>query len=163
MSLTVLMLIGSILGVAVTVAIAFWHEILGWAEQMVFPWFEQHLPGLAPYVRHAFAVLDGVVVGLREAARRAWEALRPHLLKSVVEFQRLSEHRWLRVVTSWLIEQLTPTPRPTVTEVREEREIDWDELPEEVRQSFLRRDEQSTVLDVRRYRDLELAQLVEQG
>ncbi|MDY0061419.1 MAG: hypothetical protein RBU45_16540 [Myxococcota bacterium] len=159
MSLTVILTIAGLFAVAAAVAVVFWSQILGWVEQVVFPWFDQHLPRLAPLVRQAFAQLDQAVVALRQAARAAWAELRPRVLKAVVDFSRLSSNRWLRVVTTWLAEKLAPGEAPVVTEVREERHVPWDELPADIRESFLRTGEPRRSVDVRALREQELAEL----
>ena len=123
------------LGIAAAVAIIFWEQVIEWAQGSLFPWFEEHLPTLAPKVRDAFVVLNKVAMKVRKAAIHAWKQVRPHILKVVEIFERTSDNKYLLRVTSWLRENLEADE---VIKRETEQELSIDDLPDDVADAFLR-------------------------
>lgn len=115
--------------VAITV---FWNQIMHWAQESVIPWFQRKLPGIAPYVEKAFAILDDLVVKARRLAKAAWEKIRVFLLKQVIAFRKQYDGKWLRVIESWLMREDQKVEKNTTTE-----EVEWSNLPDDVRQSVM--------------------------
>jgi hypothetical protein len=72
-----------------------------WVSDSLLPWFEKHLPELAPLVHEGFVALDGVAVEIRRRAREVWYRLRPLLLKITVTFEKEGS-RWIRRTTSYI-------------------------------------------------------------
>ena len=64
------------IGGTIVGAIVFWEKILGWAENNLFPWFDKHLPTVAPHLRNAFAKLDKAVINVRRQIKAAWQKVR---------------------------------------------------------------------------------------
>ncbi len=148
-----------IFGIAAAVAVvALWHKILDWAEKSLFPWLEEHFPSILPYVRDAFFFIDDkVMVHIRNAVRKAWEKLRTILLKMVTWIHRKTSWAWVRTTTSWIIKKLTP--KPEVTKVTTEEEVNWDELPPDVREEFLRKGKPEYEVNVTELRDKEIQEM----
>ena len=123
------------LSIAATAAIVFWEQVVGWAQRSLFPWFEKHLPTLAPYVREAFVVLNKAATKVRKAAIKAWRKIKLHTLQVVEKFERTSDNEYVLTITSWLRENLKDTEA-----VRRETEetVGIDDLPDEVADAFLR-------------------------
>lgn len=155
-----LVLIAAI-GLVELAAVAFWHQILQWSEKNLFPWFEKHLPTVAPYVRDAFSRLDRVATNIRLTIKAAWKKIREYLLKQVVEFNRQTSntYTWIQQVTSWVIETLDDNSQPVVKEIRTEQKVSWDDLPEELREAVLKKNKSSFGQDVTDIRERELLTL----
>lgn len=146
------------LGLTASAAILFWHKVLDWAERSLFPWVERNIPALAPIVRKGFAQLDKIAVSTRRAVRAAWEKLRTVLLQTVVTLQRRNSSVWLQQVTSYVVRILNGkrTPVKIVTE----EEVGYDELPDAVREEYVRQNRTHAELDITKARDQELAEVL---
>ncbi|BAZ20342.1 hypothetical protein NIES4073_12180 [Kalymmatonema gypsitolerans NIES-4073] len=153
------LLIGAIgLALAATATVVFWHQILEWGESNIFPWFERHLPTIAPYVRKAFSRVDNVAAPLRRAIKEAWDRVSQYLLKQVVELNRkTTSNTWVQQVTSWVIDVSGYNNKPVVKQITTETEVPYDNLPEDVRKAFLRRQQTSFSQDVTEIRKQEMA------
>lgn len=141
------------LGLVATTAIVFWHQILEWGEKSVFPWFERHLPTIAPYVREAFSKVDNVAVSIRRTVKQAWEKVSQYLLKQVVELKRQSSNIWVQQVTSWVVDNSGYNDKPVVTQITSETEVPYDQLPPDVRKSLIERDQTTfskNIIDIRK-------------
>ncbi|BAY22052.1 hypothetical protein NIES2100_18150 [Calothrix sp. NIES-2100] len=146
-----------ILTLGATATVVFWHQILEWGEKNVFPWFERHLPTIAPYVRKAFSRVDNVVTSVRIAIKEAWNRVSQYLLKQVVELNRQTSNTWVQQVTSWVIDVSGYNNKPVVKQITTETEVSWDNLPEDVRKNLLRQKQTSFSQDVTEIRKQEMA------
>ncbi len=150
-----ILLIGAIgLGLA---TVTFWHQILEWSEQSLFPWFNKYLPTVAPYVRIAFSRLDDAVVTFRRTIKKAWNLVSEYLLKQIVEFNRQTSNTWMKKVTSWVINNSDFFGEKNVEQVTTREQVHWDDLPQDVRQAALKRQRSSFTIDVTDTRDEEMA------
>lgn len=148
-----------LIGVAVAAVIALWHKIIDWAQDSLFPWLEKNLPSVLSIVKDAFAwVDDKVAVPVRRVIKKAWEALRKYLLKTVIQLERLNASKWERRITSFVVEVLTPQT-PTVKKVETVEEVSWDDLPDDVRSAWMKSEQQSQNMDVTAIRDQQLEAL----
>jgi hypothetical protein len=145
-----LTLFGLVLGTAATTSM--WNQILQWAESNLFPWIEQNLPMLTDTARMAFSIIDDHQVAIRRAIKAAWTELRRYLLKQTVELVKQSSSKWIREVTSWVIENLEQ-PQPVVKKVCTVEEISWYDLPDDVRQSAIRYQKTTLSENVTQQRD----------
>ena len=143
------------LGVAATFALIFWEQILGWAQDSLFPWIKNNIPSIESAVRKAFSALDNQAVDTRKIIRKAWKKLRKFLLKQVVTLERKSSNKWIRRVTSWVIKVLESGEKVPV-KVETEEKVNWDELPEDVRKEFLSKGKSESEIDVTKNRDDEM-------
>ena len=143
--------------VALGAAVIFWDKICNWVAEVVVPWLEQHVPALAPYLEKAFVTIDrNIMAPLRGVVIRAWRMIRPYLLQAIVAFEKTG-NTWIRRLTSYLKSKL---PDQVVRRI-EEQEVDWVEIPEEVRLRILEgranRKVDFTELRDREVQELELA------
>lgn len=158
MSLIITGLLVSLLALGTTATIVFWTQILKWSEDNVFPWFERHLPTIAPYVRQAFSRVDNVVTSVRRAAKEAWNRVSQYLLKQVVKLNRQTSNTWVQQVTSWVIDVSDRNKQPVVKQITTtEEDIPWDNIPQEWRQKALATKETSFETDVTEVRKQEMA------
>ena len=150
-----MLVIAGALGVSATFALIFWVQILGWAEDSLFPWIKNNIPSIESAVRKAFSALDNQAVAIRKIIRKAWKKLRKFLLKQVVKLERKSSNKWIRRVTSWVIKVLESGEKVPV-KVETEEKVNWDELPEDVRKEFLSKGKSESEIDVTKNRDDEM-------
>lgn len=144
-----------LVGAALLVAIALWPQVLQWAEESVFPWFEENVPEMADLVREAFVQVDRVATAVRRAAKKAWHTLREILYLQVVKYRKQNDGVWVRIVESWLQPPgEEKVQKQTTTEVVD----DMDDLPDEVREALIRRKkiDETKVTEVRDQEILEL-------
>lgn len=150
--------------VTVAVALIFWNQILNWADQTLFPWIRDNLPGLEQYVRHAFAEVHKVVGPIRRniitlkqftEIKGAWEILRKYLLKVLVQFELNTQYQWVKRITTWATRKLESSMQ-VVQIVAEEIVKDVDSLPDDVRQQWLKLGKTTQEMDVTKTRDSEL-------
>ena len=71
----------TIITVGTVAALTFWHEILSWAENSLFPWIQKWIPSILQFVKKAFVKLDNLATTARNLIKQAWTALRQYLLK----------------------------------------------------------------------------------
>ncbi|OYQ67492.1 hypothetical protein B9G53_01165 [Pseudanabaena sp. SR411] len=144
---------------AVTAIIALWHKIIDWAQDSLFPWIEKNLPSILSTVKNAFAWVDEkVIVPFRRVVKKAWEMLRQYLLKTTIQFDRQTTSTWTKRITSFVIETLT-SQSPTVKKVESVEEVDWDDLPDDVRNAWMKNERQSMTIDVTAIRDQQIETL----
>ncbi|MBW4456280.1 MAG: hypothetical protein KME55_28245 [Nostoc indistinguendum CM1-VF10] len=150
--------------VTVAVALTFWNQILNWADQTLFPWIRDNLPGLEQYVRHAFAEVHKVVGPIRRnlitlkqftEIEGAWKMLRHYLLKVLVQFELNTQYQWVKRITFWATRKLESKPVVVRKEV-EEIVKDVDSLPDDVRQKWLKLGQTTQDIDMTKVRDDEL-------
>jgi hypothetical protein len=144
-----------LLGVTAAVALTFWHKILGWAEESLFPWMERNLPTVADAVRQAFIALDNVAVAVRTRVQKAWQRVRAVLLGQMAEFARRSRSEWVRRIVTWVAKVL-PSGEMAPAKLVVEQVVNWEDLPDGVREAFLRRKQENAEIDVMEMRDREL-------
>ncbi|MGD1703927.1 hypothetical protein [Dapis sp. BLCC M229] len=151
-----------VLGLTAAAVVIFWKQILIWAQDSLFPWINKNIPSIESEVREAFATADRFFGNIRNIIRQAWKKLRKYLLKQVVKFARQSSDKWIVQVTSWVIknpENLESKESKKATKIVTEEEVDWDELPPDVRADFLRRDKSDVEIDVTEYRDRQIMEM----
>jgi hypothetical protein len=146
-----LVLAGLVAAGLVGVAVYFWPQIMSWAREHLLPWVDRNIPEMADSVRLAFQDLDKVAVGLRRAVRTAWRKLRNVLLSQTAEFVGLVNGEWAIRITSYL-RNLEEGEKPVVRVVTEQ-ELDWDDLPEEIRASAMSNGISGTSIDIVKVRD----------
>ncbi|MBH8577069.1 hypothetical protein I8752_29625 [Nostocaceae cyanobacterium CENA369] len=122
----------------------FWEKVTDWARQSFFPFVEKHLPEILEYVEKAFTWIDNVVVSIRRGIKAAWNKVRQYLLKMAMHFEKTSSSKWVRKTTSYIIKTLESK---TVTKQEVEEEINWDDLPLDVRKSWMKSKENNFDID----------------
>ncbi|HAA28564.1 MAG TPA: hypothetical protein DCE56_13860 [Cyanobacteria bacterium UBA8553] len=101
---------------------------------------------------------DKVAVPIRRVVKKAWEALRKYLLKTVIHLERRNASKWERRITSFVVEVLTPQT-PIIKKVETVEEVDWDDLPDDVRSAWMKSEQQFHDMDVTAIRDQQLETL----
>lgn len=152
-------IIAAIFTIAIVAAVALWNKIMQWAEEDLFPWIKTNLsPKVEELTREAFIIFDKFAVSVRQIAKKAWKILRNYLLGAVVKFERKVDRKWVKKWTTKLIKVIEvdgKTKRVVVTK-EEEHEIDYDELPVDVREKWLRFEQNEYEVDFTEVRDKEV-------
>lgn len=142
-----------IIGLAVAAVIALWKMILNWATDSLFPWIKRNLPEYIEIVREAFTQLDDVISPIRRGIKIAWQRLRQRLLKMATHLERKSSSVWVSKTTSWVIKALESKQ---IVKVETEVEVDWDDLPADIREDYIRMNKKSADINVTETRDKQL-------
>ena len=149
-------IIAGMFAVAIVAAIALWNKIMQWAENRLFPWIKKYLsPKIEELTKEAFVILDKVAVSVRNVVKKSWQILRKFLLEATVKFEKKQNNKWIKKWTSKIIKFLDHK-KPVVKVVEVEEEIDYDELPPDVRERLIRFEQSSYELDVVNLRDQEI-------
>jgi len=130
-----------------------WGKILSWAQDHLKPWISANLPYLSQYLDDAFVALDRDAVKLRKIAKNAWQQLRRVLIKLVAQFVRQLDGSWTVRITSWLATQNSAQP---VVKRETEQQLCWDEVPDVVREQYLRRNRSAQEIDITKLRDAQV-------
>ncbi|NEP05925.1 MAG: hypothetical protein F6K34_14490, partial [Okeania sp. SIO4D6] len=81
-----------------------------------------------------------------------------YLLKQVIKLERKSSGEWIKQVTSWTIKILESGKKvPIKTEIEEV--VDWEDLPQDVREEWLKQEKSKAEIDVTEYRDREIMEM----
>jgi hypothetical protein len=145
--------------VAIGAVITLWHKILDWAQSSLYPWLQHNIPTIKDAMQDAFIWVDRyVAVPTRLIVKKAWQTLRNHLLRTVAQFERRTQRQWIRRVTSFVIIRIEQA-KPVVKKIETEEDVDWDELPPEIKQAWMKNEVRTGELDVTQIRDQELAAL----
>jgi hypothetical protein len=122
----------------------FWHQVADWARESFFPFVKKHLPDILEHVENAFKWIDNIVVSIRRVIKAAWNKVRQYLLKMAMFFEKTSSNTWVRKTASYVIKTLESK---TVTKQVVEEEINWDDLPTEVRKAWMKSTENNFEID----------------
>ncbi len=148
----------TIFSLAGAVAIAFWDKIRQWAFDSLFPWMRDNYPNLSGTVREAFKKLDDAATAVRRNIKDAWGKLRKYLLKQSISLNKKSANTWIKKITSWVISGFE-NGKKKVKKYETEEEVNWDELPDDVRAAAMRSDINSREENITEVRDREMQQV----
>lgn len=129
-------------GVTVAFSIAFWQQLVSWANQTLAEWLGKLF---GEDLREAFLLILAGVDRLATSFTRAATAIRERLVSARVLFRQLfggREHE--RVVKA---EFRTATGELVTREAAES--VSWHELPDEVREKFIRRQTAEVELELK--------------
>lgn len=128
--------------VAVTLSVAFWQQIVNWANRTLAEWLGKLF---GDDVREAFVLLLAAADRLSVAVRRALNAVQERLLHAQIIFRRLNEGRLHeKVLRAEFQRQDGQVVQMEAAEV-----VPWHELPDEVREKFIRRQSAEVQIELR--------------
>ena len=139
----------AVLFVGGAAAITFWNKILEWVRKSMLPWMDKNLHWLKEDIAEAFSKLDKVIAPIR----RAWQHIRKYILKILVQFAENTENEWIKRISYWVIG--SHSSKEQVTRVVTEEEVEFDDLPHDVREQLIRKGHIDDI-DVTQMRDKEL-------
>ena len=128
--------------IAVTLSVAFWQRILAWANQVLAEWLGRLF---GEDVREAFLLLLAAADRLQVAAQRALALLRDRLVRARVLFRRVNEGRLHEKVVQAEFRQADGQ----LVQMETAEVVPWHELPDEVREKFIRRQSAQVEIELR--------------
>jgi hypothetical protein len=129
-------------GVAVGLAIAFWQRIITWANQRLALWLGDWF---GDEVRDAFLLILAGVDRSVVIARRAMVLVQDRLVRARILFRQIEgSHEYEKVVKAEMHQA-----DDQVIEMEAAEVIPWHELPDEVREKFIRRQSSSVELELK--------------
>ncbi|MCS6871885.1 MAG: hypothetical protein RML95_12895 [Anaerolineae bacterium] len=128
--------------VAVTLSVAFWQQIVNWANRTLAEWLGKLF---GDDVREAFVLLLAAADRLSVAVRRALNAVQERLLHAQIIFRRLNEGRLHEKVLRAEFQR----EDGQVVQMEAAEVVPWHELPDEVREKFIRRQSAEVQIELR--------------
>jgi hypothetical protein len=128
--------------IAVTLSVAFWQRILQWANQVLAEWLGRLF---GEDVREAFLLLLAAADRLQVAVQRALALLRERLVRARVFFRRVNEGRLHEKVVQAEFRQADGQ----LVQLETAEVVPWHELPDEVREKFIRRQSAQVEIELR--------------
>lgn len=119
-------------GVAVTLTIAFWQQIITWANQRLANWLEAIF---GEELREAFQLFIAAVDRVAVLAQRSVKRLQERLLRARIIFRQITggtQHE--KIVQAEIKQEDGKIAQYEAAEL-----VPWHELPDEVREKFIRR------------------------
>lgn len=140
--------------------LAFWRRIVNWANESLLPWVKQNLvPSLNKVITEAFVIIDKLNSPASRLIKIAWKTLRKFLAESIITFQKKilpdGKAQWVRRWSTKIYNVTNPSEPKIVVTVTEKR-IEFDDLPQDVREAFLRHNNDEIKLDFLDTRDKEM-------
>lgn len=128
--------------VAVSLSLAFWQQILNWANRTLAEWLGRLF---GEDVREAFVLLLAAADRLNVAAQRALRLLQQRIVGARVLFRRSQEGRLHEKVVQAEFQQ----PDGRIVPMEAAEVVPWHELPDEVREKFIRRQSAQVAIELR--------------
>lgn len=128
--------------VAVTVSLAFWQQIVAWANRTLADWLGRLF---GEDVREAFVLLLAAADRLSVAAQRALNAVRERLVRARILFRRAREGRLHEKVLQADFQR----EDGQIVRLEQAEVVPWHELPDEVREKFIRRQSAQVEIELR--------------
>ncbi|MFQ3535503.1 MAG: hypothetical protein SNJ58_06465 [Aggregatilineales bacterium] len=128
--------------VVVSLSLAFWQHILNWANRTLADWLGRLF---GEDVREAFVLLLAAADRLSVAVQRALGAVRERLVRARILFRRVNDGRLHEKVLQ------AEFQREDGQKVQLEKAevVPWHELPDEVREKFIRRQSAQVQIELR--------------
>jgi len=153
MSLTAIIVI-TIIGTSLFVA--FWPVILDWSRDSLLPWLRANYPQVAELATKALSRMDDVISAVRKSIAEAWQNFRSVLLKLAIYIEKNTEGKWVRRVVS-TVRKALDNGQTKLMEITSTKEVDWSELPSEIRERYMKNGQRTCMVDVSKEREAELA------
>lgn len=129
-------------GLSVVLTVAFWQKIVTWANQRLAAWLGEHF---GSEVREAFLLILAGSDRLMVLTQRAISNIQARLVKARLFFRQLNGGREHEKVIQAELRQ----PDGEIIKVEAAEVVPWHELPDEVREKFIRRQTTSVELELK--------------
>lgn len=118
--------------VALSLSLAFWKQIVNWANHTLADWLGKLFGN---DVREAFVLLLAAADRLSVAVQRALNAVRERLIRARIIFRRINDGR----VHEKVLQADFQREDGQIVQLERAEVVPWHELPDEVREKFIRR------------------------
>jgi hypothetical protein len=139
------------------VALTIWNQVLLWTHSNFLSWIRKYrIPIPEEWVNLAFTSVSRIKSEIVSLVKQAWQEVNKFLLGMVVEFEKIpSSTAWKKRTTSQVVKEVQAN-RPVVVRTDIEEEIDWDTLPQEVRENWFKSSVSNYEVDFIETREKEL-------
>jgi hypothetical protein len=139
------------------VALTIWNQVLLWTHSNFLSWIRKYMiPIPEEWINLAFTSVSAIKSEIVGVVKQAWQEVNRFLLGMVVGFEKIpSSTAWKKRTTSQVVKKVQAN-RPVVVKTDVEEEIDWDSLPQEVRENWLKSSVSNYEVDFVETREKEL-------
>lgn len=150
-----------VFAIAIQVALVVWEQVLAWTYSNFLTWIRKSMiPMLEESVKLAFIGVNKIIYKILDTVKEAWQKVKQVLLEMVVKFERVaSSTAWKKKSTSTIFKKFEAN-QPVFVKREIEEDLDWDNLPPEVRKAWLKGSQDNYKIDVMEIRNKELEALV---
>lgn len=151
-------IVSKIFNIAIDFAYILWNEILLWVNTIFISWVESNAISLIEEsIELAFTSIKNITYSNLESIRNAWQKIKQFLIEMTIEYEisDSSPGIWKKRANSTILKNLSGN-RPTIIKQELEEDVDWDRLPSEIRETWLRKKDGLYKIDFRETRDKEL-------
>lgn len=150
-------IVEQIFNLVAEIALTIWNQVLLWTHSNFLSWIRKNrIPIPEEWVNLAFTSVSTIKPDILGLVKQAWQEVNKFLLRMVVGFEKIpSSTAWKRRTTSLVIKKVQ-ADRPVVVKTDVEEEIDWDSLPQEVREHWLKSSVSNYEVDFVETREKEL-------
>ncbi len=131
-----------VVGVAVILAVAFWQQIVTWANHTLAGWLNNLF---GPELRDAFLLLLASADRSVVLVQRALHLVQERLISARLFFRRLQGGQLHEKVIQAEIRK----PDGEIVKMEAAEVVQWHELPDEVREKFIRRQSAEVQLELK--------------
>jgi hypothetical protein len=151
-----------VFAIAIQVAVVIWEQILAWTYSNFLNWIQKDMiPILQESVKLAFLSEAKITDKIVDAVKKAWQEVKQVLLEMIVQFEHVtSSNAWKKKSTSTIFKKFEAN-RPVFVKREIEEDLDWDNLPPEVREAWLKDSQHNYKIDVMETREKELEVMTE--
>jgi hypothetical protein len=146
-----------VFAIAIQVAVVIWEQILAWTYSNFLAWIQKDMiPMLEKTVDLAFIAVNKITYEIVNAVKKAWQEVKQVLLEMIVQFEHVtSSNAWKKKSTSTIFKKVEAN-RPIFIKREIEEDLDWDNLPPEIRESWLKGSQHDCKIDFMKIRENEL-------
>ncbi|BAZ24925.1 hypothetical protein NIES4073_58250 [Kalymmatonema gypsitolerans NIES-4073] len=150
-----------VFAIVIQVAAVIWEQVLAWTYSNFLTWIRKDMiPILEESVKLAFIVVDKITSKIVDTVKEAWQEVKQILLEMVVKFERVASSAvWKKKSTSTIFKKFEAN-RPVFVKREIEEDLDWDNLPPEVRESWLKGSQHNYNIDFMETREKELEAMI---
>ncbi|MBH8577068.1 hypothetical protein I8752_29620 [Nostocaceae cyanobacterium CENA369] len=151
-----------VFAIAITIAIVIWHKILEWTYLNFLEWIRKNMISiLESSVKLAFISMAKVNHKIVDAVKEAWQEVKQFLLKMTVQFENITSSAIWKKKSISIIFKKFEANQPVFVKREIEEDLDWDNLPPEVREAWLKDSQHNYKIDVMEIREKELEAMTE--
>lgn len=148
-----------VFAIAIQLALVIWNQILEWTYSNFLTWIQKDMiPLLKESVQLAFIAVAKITTEIVDSVKQAWQEVKKFLLDMIVEFENVASF-WKKRSKSIVVKHVEAN-RPVFVRREIEEELDWDSLPQEVREAWLKSNQYNYKIDFMETREKELETII---
>lgn len=160
---TVVEIISKIFSVAAPFAEKLWENIVIQTLDVFWTWLTETLmpviPEISEYiVQTAFASINNATKATFSSIKKAWEILRTYLLGIYIYIEKNPLGQWIKKYSSRLI-KFSKLGKPVIVQRKVEEVVTWEELPSDIRERHIQRNQKQYEIDFTEIRDKEMRRM----